>query len=154
MSLDITLYRIRAIELDKPIVVYTSGTNAVNGMKVDAMSIDDWNELIPRCIPSLAQIHRMMEVREVFHDHAPSSLAKMAKECGLYSPLWEPGDVRVGGLIDYIAGGLRFLKSAPGKFRTFEPDDSFGDYETLVAFTERVLEACRKYPDAFIKAEF
>ena len=82
----------------------------------------------------------------------------MADACGLYTVLWHASNVIDGkpvqpkaeDIIAEIEKGLEELKSDPEKYKKFNPENSWGSYESLVRFTEGVLEACKKHPKALV----
>jgi len=47
--------------------------------------------------------------------------------------------------------GLKELKSNPEKYKAFNPDNGWGDYEGLVKFCEKYLVAINRYPNARIE---
>jgi hypothetical protein len=51
-------------------------------------------------------------------------------------------------LIEPLQKGLLQLRAEPEHYRRFNPANGWGSYEGLVAFVERLLEACREHPTA------
>ena len=81
------------------------------------------------------------------------NLTKMANEAGIYKHLWRPEELGIIHAIDLIAPlneGLSRLKAEPELFKKFNPENGWGDYETLVEFVEDYIVACVKNPDATI----
>lgn len=54
-------------------------------------------------------------------------------------------------LIAPLESGLALLRSDPERFKAFNPENGWGDYDALVAFVAGYLEACRKHPDAIVE---
>jgi hypothetical protein len=85
------------------------------------------------------------------------NLTGMAYAVGLYKPLWHPEDINVSkakDLIQLLEMGLMKLHGLDKK--TIEentPENGWGSYEGLVLFVENYLDACREFPNAYVKAE-
>ena len=97
----------------------------------------------------------LIAVREVsvFDYNITHNLTEMAKHADLYLPCWHPLDLNIetaGELIPYLESGLMKLKSAPDFFKTFNPENNWGNYDCLVDFVEKYLIACKENPDAEI----
>lgn len=109
---------------------------------------------------------------QIFGANITHNLNAMAREAGLYEVLWRPYlltgykhtgdhekddeyedscDIKAKNLIAPIETGLKNLKSNPGKFKKYNPENGWGSYEGLVKFTENYLKACREYPDAKVE---
>lgn len=90
----------------------------------------------------------------LYQSNITHNLAKMAQESDLYQFLWAPEEIDIDKayqLIDPLEVGLTILKSDPDRFKKFNATNGWGVYENLVSFTEDYLEACKKYPKAFIE---
>lgn len=112
---------------------------------------------------------------ELYTDNVTHNLAKMADACGLYEVLWRPyrldpnwdpklekNDkkeyefekviiIKAQDLIETMEKGLKELESNPVKYKEFNPDNGWGNYEGLVKFTKNYLKACKKYPKAIVE---
>jgi len=78
----------------------------------------------------------------------------MAKEVGLYNVIWNPKEVGISkarDLIEPLREGLHLLKLYPEKYKKFNPENGWGNYETLVNFVQSYLDACYKYPDTTVE---
>jgi hypothetical protein len=94
---------------------------------------------------------------EVFSANITHNLGKMADEAGLYLPLWRPEEMDppaklARDLVEPLRAGLAVLEGDPDHFRTFNPENGWGDYEGLVRFTRKYLTACEEWPDAEVYA--
>jgi len=90
---------------------------------------------------------------EVFERNITHNLGGMAADAGLHKPLWRPeelGITKCSELTPLLEKGLALLKSDPKRFQKFNPSNGWGDYDGLVKFVEKYLEACREYPDGEI----
>ncbi len=96
------------------------------------------------------------EVRpsEVYWRNITHNLGKMASEAGIYKHLWRPdelGITKASELIEPLKKGLELLKTEPERFKAFNPENGWGDYETLVDFTADYLRACEENPSANVR---
>ena len=98
---------------------------------------------------------------EVYEFNITHNLGKMASECGLYNPMWRPYKLynipdeqeenfhaEAGEIADALEKGLEILKNDPAKFKMFNPDNGWGDYDGLVRVATGYLDACQRYPKA------
>lgn len=92
---------------------------------------------------------------EIFSGNITHNLNKMAMEAGIYQALWRPEEIDVTKaeqLIPLLQTGLEALKSDPDRFKEFNPENGWGDYDGLVQFVEEYLKACQENPDAEVNA--
>lgn len=90
---------------------------------------------------------------DVFEWNVTHNLNKMAAEAGLYKALWYPEELNYKygrDLIAPLSAGLTLLKSDPERFKKFNPENGWGNYEGLVRFVEKYLDACEENPEAEI----
>jgi hypothetical protein len=85
------------------------------------------------------------------------NLGSMARACGLYEPLWRPEEFYpepniARDLIDPVRSGQTNLLSDPDHYRTFSPENGWGDYDGLVDFATTVLNVLERYPLANVYA--
>ena len=91
---------------------------------------------------------------EVFEWNITHNLGQMAREAGIYEALWRPEEINVTTaeqLVPLLETGLEKLKADPIRFRRFNPENGWGNYEGLVKFVEKYLEACIENPDAEVR---
>lgn len=79
------------------------------------------------------------------------NLRPMARECGLYKPLWIPDEsyptpVLARDLIEPVREGLNRLLSNRDLYHPFEPPNGWGSYDDLVDFATSVLNSIERYP--------
>lgn len=82
------------------------------------------------------------------------NLTDMAKEAGLYLPVWRPEEAGIGRatqLIEPLAKGIADMKKRPDHYKQFNPPNGWGDYGGFVEFVETYLAACIQFPDATIR---
>ena len=90
---------------------------------------------------------------EVFSANITHNLNKMAEEAGIYKHLWRPEELNItkaGELRLPLAIGLKKLLEDPKYFEMFNPENGWGNYDGLVIFVRKYLEACTIYPQADI----
>ena len=112
------------------------------------------------------------ETSEVFNYNITNNLTEMANACGLYEPLWRPHLLKSNWIdtqdykkeyrfetdnpseaweiIPKLKEGIEELKSNPEKYKKYNPDNGWGNYEGLLKFAEEYLKACENYPNAII----
>jgi hypothetical protein len=98
----------------------------------------------------------LIEVKptRIYTSNITHNLGEMAEQCGLYEALWRPEELSAKyarDLIDPIQKGLELLRSDPERFKTFNPENGWGDYDGLVKFAENYLRACTENPNAEVE---
>lgn len=89
----------------------------------------------------------------VFSYNITHNLNEMAEAVGIYQHLWRPeelGITKASELIKPLTNGLALLENDPIRFKAFNPENGWGDYENLVKFVRSYLAACKQYPEAEI----
>ncbi|MEK9810296.1 MAG: hypothetical protein VW362_07590 [Candidatus Nanopelagicales bacterium] len=89
-----------------------------------------------------------------FEANITHNLASMADEAGIYRHLWRPDEVKIGRahqLIDPLDRALAEMRNEPERFAAHDPANGWGSYAVFVPWLERLLGACREYPDARLK---
>ena len=92
-----------------------------------------------------------MRFTEIYWRNITHNLTPMAREAGLYAPLWRPdesGWTKAEQLIGPLSDGLEKLRSDTDKYKAFNPDNGWGNYDGLVEFVSSYLTACVDNPDA------
>lgn len=88
---------------------------------------------------------------KVFGANITHNLASMAREAGIYEMCWKPEELNITHahqLIPLLRGGLINLKLYPERFKAFNPENGWGNYEGLVEFMTNYLNACEAHPQA------
>lgn len=117
-----------------------------NGETV-AITCEEWNAINPGMEPIVID----RETTEVYSANITHNLGKMARVAGVYTPMWHPEEIEIAHaeqLIAPLQDGLSCLRSDPGTFKAYNPENGWGNYEGLVSFVERYLAACKEYPNA------
>ena len=120
------------------------------GGRTHNVSFEEWQKRYPNRDPVVMPAH---ETSEVFSANITHNLSKMAGEAGIYRHLWRPREIgitKAKELIEPLGEGLERLRADPDRFREFNPENGWGDYEGLVRFVEGYLAACEMYPDAYV----
>jgi hypothetical protein len=99
----------------------------------------------------------LYEIKEVdvFDNNITHNLGKMAKEAGIYEVLWRPEEIgidKASDMIPFLEKGVETLKSDPERFKKFNPENRWGNYEGLLGFAVDTLAACKEHPDARVSA--
>jgi hypothetical protein len=148
MSLDVSLINKTPINLKSSgIFVREDGSNK-------EISVEEWNSRFPNKRIT-TDSEETVSTKEVFTANITHNLNTMADECGVYDVVWRPeenGVTHANQLIEPIRQGLAKLKSDPERYKKFNPKNGWGDYDGLVEFLERYLQACLEYPNASVEA--
>jgi hypothetical protein len=96
-----------------------------------------------------------MVLSDVYTDNITHNLGRMAQEAGLYDVLWRPEENDIycaAEMIPHLEAGLARLRANPELYEQFNPPNGWGNYVGLVCFVNQLLQACKKDPDARVRA--
>jgi hypothetical protein len=147
MSLDVYL------TVENAAVLTGSGIFVREAGATREISRAEWEEKFPGLEP--VTLRQDEETGDVFHGNITHNLNRMAAEAGIYEACWRPeelGITRAAQLVEPLEKGLALLRSDPARFKVFNPENGWGDYEGLVAFVAAYLSACREWPEAEVHA--
>lgn len=116
---------------------------------------EEWDRAFPGREPVVVQADIEYDCPDVYDANITHNLGAMAHEAGIYMHLWRPEEIGIthaAQLIEPLAAGLALLQSEPTRFRKLNPENGWGNYDGLVSFVARYLDACRDYPDAEVLA--
>ena len=83
------------------------------------------------------------------------NLTTMADAAGLYHTLWRPeecGIKEAKDMVPRLEKGIELLKKHPEFYKGFNSSNGWGLYKHFVPFCEKVLDACKEYPNATVTA--
>lgn len=126
-----------------------SGIFVREGGSTKEITREEWDRRYPGREPAVFSPEP--DDSTVFEQNITHNLAGMAREAGVYMPLWRPDECGVSKACDLLiplTDGLAALRADPFRFQQFNPENGWGSYEGLVRFTEKYLDACKRYPDA------
>lgn len=101
--------------------------------------------------------------QEVFSANITHNLNTMAEKADFYDALWHLEKTPVGfwikkepitlakELLPYLEHGLNQLKTFPEFFKQFSASNGWGTYEQFIPWIEKLIEACKQYPDALVR---
>lgn len=115
------------------------------------ISLAEWQERFPGREPFIVETD---DDEIVYSANITHNLINMADEAEIYKHLWRPDEIgitKAAELIEPLSAGLALLKSAPERFKKFNPENGWGTYDGLVAFVENYLAACEEYPTASVR---
>lgn len=118
------------------------------GGKNREISREEWDRRCPGRKPAYAPGG---ETDHVYSDHVTHNLLRMAAEADLAYALWYPeelGITKAKDLAPFLEEGLEKLRARKEILAQFNPDNGWGNYETLLEFVENYLRACEQYPKA------
>ena len=145
MSLDVSLKYVES--------VVKSGSGVFikeNGKNIE-LTIEQIKERFPE---SEVITEEEFETNTVFEYNITHNLVPMAKAADIYMELWRPEEIgitKARDLINPLTDGLHRLKNNPERYKEFNPKNGWGDYEVLVGFVSRYLDACYEYPDSDVE---
>ena len=89
----------------------------------------------------------------VHEQNITHNLNKMADAAGFYKALWRPdehGITKAKELLPFLEKGLEDMKSNPEKYKPLSASNGWGTYEQFIPWIERLIEACKEYPESNI----
>jgi hypothetical protein len=96
----------------------------------------------------------------VYNNNITHNLGKMAGEVllsngmTLYQVLWRPDECNLlfaRNISELLDEGWNILLSDPERFKQFNPENGWGDYEGLCNFVYKYRNACWDNPDAELR---
>ena len=118
------------------------------------ISRTEWDTLHPDRDPVVVGCVDEGDGSEVYSSNITHNLGRMAREADLYDAMWRPDEhelTHARDLIEPLRDGLATLQSDPERFRAFNPENGWGDYEGLLRFTAAYLAACQQWPNAEVR---
>lgn len=91
---------------------------------------------------------------EFYWANITHNLGVMARKAGIYEALWRPdenGFTKASEIIQVLESGIEDMKKRPDYYRRFDADNGWGTYRDFVPWLEKYLEACKEYPEAYIR---
>lgn len=120
--------------------------------RTEEITRDEWYEVYPDREPVAVVMPE--GGGEVYWRNITHNLGLMASEAGLYDVMWgaeEKGWNHARDLIEPLRDGLAELQSDPERFKAFNPENGWGDYDGLLDFAASYLAACLTWPDAEVR---
>lgn len=166
MSLDVTL--INKI----PKKIKGTGVFIRDAGQTRELTIKEVQEKFPN-----SQIaEQKFKTNEVYSANITHNLGEMADKAGLYEALWRPHRLKESynipeedhhaetefeeksitlakDLIPFLEKGLKDLIDKPDYFEKFNSPNGWGMYKNFLPFVTKYLNACKKYPNAFVKVD-
>jgi hypothetical protein len=96
----------------------------------------------------------------IYDNNITHNLSKMASEVKLsngltlYDVLWRPDEHELElaeDIAELLDEGWNILQSEPDRFRQFNPENGWGNYDNLCRFVYEYRTACWEEPDASIE---
>ncbi|MFI3293523.1 MAG: hypothetical protein SNI70_08395 [Rikenellaceae bacterium] len=128
-----------------------------SGIDYDGISkkIDEVSRNIKELKAQLNDLEDQYDDGKISWHNITHNLNVMAKEAGIYEVLWHPERVNISSakdMIPILETGVEELEKNPEKYKKYNPENGWGDYENLVKFAKSVLNDCYKYPDAIVSS--
>jgi hypothetical protein len=97
--------------------------------------------------------HTFEDQEYLFEANITHNLNKMASHAGVYQALWRPEEIgasKAENIIEILEHGYMNLLADPEKYKKFNPENGWGNYDILLRFVEKYIQACREYPKSLI----
>ena len=102
----------------------------------------------------------------LFEANLTHNLGEMARKCGLYDVMWRPYrltnvpdkdegllTIQAVSLISSLVVGIMELDHNHTKYKAFNPENEWGNFDGLLEVAKELLEACENYPKAIVKVD-
>jgi len=92
-------------------------------------------------------------VTTVFKANVTHNLVPMAKEAGIYGIIWRAGENGIKyakQLIKPLSDAIEIMESDPQRFKKYNPENGWGDYEGFLSWLKRYLTACKDHKEALV----
>ncbi len=124
-----------------------------SGIDYDGISIkmDELSREIRKLKAQLKDLEEQYDDGKISWHNITHNLNVMAKETGIYEVLWHPERLEINSakdMIPILEDGIKKLEENPEKYKKYNSNNGWGDYESLAKFAKAVLNDCYKYPDA------
>lgn len=101
--------------------------------------------------------HMAPEDAELFSANITHNLDRMAEAAGIYECLWRPEEAlppfaTAAQCITVLENGLAIMQAEPQRFRRFDAANGWGTYDQFVPWVQRLLDACKRHPEALVRA--
>jgi hypothetical protein len=96
-----------------------------------------------------------LDGEEVFSANVTHNLTSMADEAGVYEACWRPEEIGVATaaqLAPPLREGILKMIDDPGRFEAFDPANGWGSYENFLPWLIAYHRACKRYPEAVVRA--
>lgn len=99
---------------------------------------------------------RLMQMQrvDVCNMNITHNLGRMASAAGIYDALWHPERIKAKyakDIIPLLEAGLKKMRAKPKVYAKHDAPNGWGTYMQFVPWVEKVLEVCKKYPEAEIE---
>lgn len=92
---------------------------------------------------------------EIYWANITHNLNSMASAAGIYKPMWRPEEINATIALHLIRplkdGICSMIQSRKYLIDNFSPDNGWGDYDVLLNFAIKYLQACEDNPLAIIR---
>lgn len=92
---------------------------------------------------------------ELYSANITHNLIGMAKEAGIYEPVWEPAsyDYKLGAdLIAPLRMGIEQMEKEPERFEKYNAGNGWGTVQQFLPWLKKYLAACEEFPEGFLRA--
>ena len=97
--------------------------------------------------------------RRLYNANITHNLNEMAARAGIYTALWRPEELIDGQpeitasvLVRFLESGLADMRARPEVYKEYNAKNGWGTYDDFVPWIEKLITACKQYPDAIVEA--
>lgn len=98
--------------------------------------------------------HKQIEHHEVHEQNITHNLTAMASEAGIYKCVWRPDENGVEyawQLTEPLTEAIADMKARPEHYEQFNAPNGWGLYKHFLHWLEKLLSACKEWPEARIE---
>ena len=108
-----------------------------------------------KCTCHCGNDHEREVTEEFFEANITHNLIAMAEEARIYKVVWRPeenGIEKAAQLIEPLECAISAMKADPPRFERHNSPNGWGLYKDFLPWLEQYLSACKKYPEATVRA--
>lgn len=90
----------------------------------------------------------------LYDSNITHNLNTMAEEAGVYKHIWYPEELGIDYAVKLIEPLLKAqsdMTKDPDRFKKHNPENGWGNYETLLDFIKHYVQACIEHPKALVR---
>lgn len=88
------------------------------------------------------------EVGNVFDCNYTHNVVPMWKKSGVYDALYNSEGKKAKDIISILRDGIEEMESKPEEYKSLNPKNQWGSYDTALPWIREVLKNCEEYPEA------
>lgn len=105
------------------------------------------------CCCSCGHEHSVSKKVRYWDGNITHNLTEMADDAGIYQAVWRPEELGIAKgkeMVDILERGIEELLGKRAEYEKFNPENGWGDFDSLVRFLKEYLAACKEFPEGEI----